>query len=287
MQSSVRPSDAASSPVHAASAFFAICLLFSGALPATAQHDTPVAANDQPVSFPPVTRTLPSPLLSASGRFSSLNPPNQVICHNSNATGRVVSARLIRVDQFDCDDYGSGLGYHGCCSLMNVELSDSADAEKMVIGKRVTIKGTFKNAFEYHDNYPVNYLIAKNARILYGDPFDRSAALVQDTTSFIMCEPQQLDALSTQLGRELCVQSTIVANLNVAGPALETAARSLVQHPTGEERVGDLNAITCRLDPEHTDAHLQAAVACARNSYWAWWVGKQRDPVGYGKQAPP
>src|ERR1700722_11585022 len=74
---------------------------------ALAQDGVPAAAtgtNGPSVAFPPATQPLPSPLLSASGRFSSLNPPNQVVCHNGNVTGRVVSIRLIRVDQFECDD---------------------------------------------------------------------------------------------------------------------------------------------------------------------------------------
>jgi hypothetical protein len=49
---------------------------------------------------------------------------------------------------------------------------------------------------------------------------------------------------------------------------------------------GDPAAISCWLDPEHTDAHLQSAVACARNRYWTWWVAKQRNPLLLGQAAP-
>jgi len=57
---------------------------------ALAQEGVPAAAtetNGPSVAFPPATQPLPNPLLSASGRFSSLNPPNQVVCHNDNVTG--------------------------------------------------------------------------------------------------------------------------------------------------------------------------------------------------------
>jgi hypothetical protein len=256
---------------------------------ALAQEGVPAAAtetNGPSVAFPPATQPLPNPLLSASGRFSSLNPPNQVVCHNGNVTGRVVSIRLIRVDQFECDDYGSGLGYRGCCSLMNVELGQPSDAEKMAIGKLVTVKGTFKSAREDHGSYLVFFIIAENAHVLRGDPFDEPGAPAQPSTSYMICQPPELDTLASRLGRELCVQSTIVANLNVTGPALEAAARAPVPGPPGDAASGDPTAITCRVDPEHSDAHL-IAIACARNSYWAWWVGKQQDPVGYGQLAPP
>ena len=47
-----------------------------------------------PVAFAPVTG---APLLSASGRFSSLTPPNQLSCGHDKITGRVVSPSLIMV----------------------------------------------------------------------------------------------------------------------------------------------------------------------------------------------
>src|SRR5579863_1884937 len=51
-----------------------------------------------PVTFPQVTAD-PVPLHSASGRFSSIDPPNQLDCSNREVSGRVVSPRLIMVRQ--------------------------------------------------------------------------------------------------------------------------------------------------------------------------------------------
>jgi hypothetical protein len=70
-----------------------------------------------PVAFAPVTG-VPIPLQSTSGRFSSLNPPNQLNCPNSKVIGRVVSARLIMVDEMGCRGQGGS-------TLVNVELTPS------------------------------------------------------------------------------------------------------------------------------------------------------------------
>ena len=51
-----------------------------------------------PVAFAPVTG---APLLSASGRFSSLTPPNQLSCGHDKLSGRVVSPSLIMVKKTD------------------------------------------------------------------------------------------------------------------------------------------------------------------------------------------
>jgi len=48
---------------------------------------------------------------------------------------------------------------------------------------------------------------------------------------------------------------------------------------------GDPNAITCRQDLQRSDRHLPA-VACARNSYWAWYKAKWGDPLS-STPAPP
>src|ERR1043166_4871387 len=63
------------------------------------------AAGPPQASFAPVTGT-PIPVVSASGRFSSLNPPNRLACPYDKMTGRVVSPRLILVKQMDCGRAG-------------------------------------------------------------------------------------------------------------------------------------------------------------------------------------
>lgn len=251
----------------------------------------PTGATGQGVTFSPATQPLPAPFLSCSGRFSSLNPPVLSICRNSRVTGRVLTTRSIRVGQFECEVLGSrstsgtnGMTLDRC--LMNVELNDPADAAKMVIGKDVTISGDFTDAFENHGGYPVNYLIAKNAKIMGSEQSGPPDAPAQASTSVMECQPPQLDGLASELGRELCVQSTLVSNLNVIGPALAAAARAPLPGPPRDAASGDPSTITCRIDPEHSDAHL-TAIACARNNYWAWWVRKQQNPVGYGIEAPP
>ncbi len=254
------------------------------------------APANKDVTFPSATAPLPAPYLSCSGRFNSLNPPVLNICRNSSVTGRVVTPRLIRMGRFGCMVPGgaastsrlssgtNGQSLDNC--LMDLEFSDPADAARMVAGNRVTIEGNFIDAFEYHGSYPVNFLIAKNAKIVGGDLSTGPATSVPDTPSFMLCQPPQLDALAGRLGRELCVQSSLVANLKETGVALEAAASAPMPGPPSQAASGDPAAITYRIDPEHSDAHL-TALACARNNYWAWWVGKQADPVGYGRPAPP
>jgi hypothetical protein len=97
--------------------------------------------------------------------------------------------------------------------------------------------------------------------------------------SYMLCQPPELDALATQLGSELCVQSTLLANLTVTGPALEMAARTPAKLSPGDTVSGDPNAISCRLDPGLSGLHLQA-IACARGSYWAWYK------AGWGRPSP-
>jgi hypothetical protein len=217
-----------------------------------------------PIALPPVTAA-PLPLLSTSGRFSSLNPPGQDLCGYGDVTGHVVSTHLIQADQFVCDGQGGG-------SLVNAELGDPADTRQMIIGRRVAIKGAIKAAFERRGPYTVAYLFVENARLVAGDP---RGAPAQAATSFMMCQPPELDTLVSALGRELCVQSTLVANLKVTGPALEAAARA--PGSSRDTPSGDPAAIACRLDPEYSDSHLPA-IACARNSYWHWWAVKQVSP---------
>lgn len=235
--------------------------------PAPAQNAPP----GPPVAFPQVT-VVPTPLQSTSGRFSSLNPTDRTDCPNRSVSGRVVSARLIMVSEGFC-----GRGRSGNV-LVNVELANPADAAQMVIGRRVTLAADFKNAEEARtDDFYANYLIAKKARLVSAGP---QTAPSPPFTSYMICQPPELDALAAQLGSELCVQSTIVANLTATGPALEKSARA----PT-DAVAGDANAIACRPDLERSDIHLPA-IACARGSYWAWYESKWRDYL-LSTPAPP
>ena len=232
-----------------------------------------------PVAFAPVTG-VPIPLQSASGRFSSLNPPNRLNCPYREVTGRVVSSRLIMVKEMFCGRQGHDN------VLVNVQLSNPADAVQMVTGRGVTIAARFESALEDRDpRFYAEFLIAEKAELVAGDPLDRSAPPAPAFTSYIVCQPPELDALATRLGHELCAQSTLVANITGTGPALETAARAPANASPEDTVSGDPNAITCRLDPQRSDRHLPA-IACARNSYWVWYTAKWRDPLS-STPAPP
>ena len=240
---------------------------------ALAQAAPPVA------SFAPVTG-VPIPVHSASGRFSSLNPSNRLNCSYKKVTGRVVSPRLIMVKDMNCGRPGHDN------VLVNVQFRNPADAVQMVPGRRVSIAARFKSAQEDRDPlFFAEYLIAEQAQFVGGDPLDRSAPPAQAFTSYMMCQPPELDALATQLGKELCVQSTLVADLAVTGPALTAAARAPAQMLPEDTVSGDPNTISCRLDPKRSDAQLPA-VACARGSYWAWYKTKWDDPLS-STPAPP
>jgi hypothetical protein len=230
--------------------------------------DGALGATGPPIAFPQVTGTQ-IPLQSVSGRFSSLNPVKQLDCPYQEVSGRVVSPNLILVRQMACGEPGHDN------LLVNVKLSNPADAVQMVTGRHVVITGRFKSAQEDHD--PVDFLIAESAELVTEDPIDPSAPPAQAFTSYMMCQPPELDSLARQLGNELCVQSTIVANLSVTGPSLEMAARGPAKVSPEDTVRGDPNAITCRLDHGVSDRHL-SDIACARNSYWAWYKTKWRDP---------
>ena len=237
----------------------ALPLLFS---PALAQN----VLGGGPVAFAPVT-AVPIPLQSTSGRFSSLNPTNRRNCPGKQQTGRVVSARLIMVDEMSC-----GRGQSGNV-LVNVEFNNPADTAQMVVGSRVTIAGAFKSAEEARtDRFYADYLIVEKARLVAAAP---RAAPAPAFTSYMICQPPELDALAGQLGRELCVQSTLVANLAATRPVLEAAARAPANLSPTDEVSGDPNAIICRPDFERSDLHL-SALACARGSYWIWYEAKWR-----------
>lgn len=254
------------------SAIGALLLACTGSAPAQ------TGAADPAVTFGQVTG-IPIPLQSVSGRFSSLNPLGQHGCSDKKASGRVVSPTLLLVPKGACGRREQTY------ALVNVVLSNPADAVQMVPGRRVDIMAVFKTAAEERADFiTADYVIAEKAAIAGGDPIDRSAPPAPAFTSYMICQPPELDALATQLGSDLCVQNTVVADLTATGPALAAAARAPLKAPPEEMVSGDANAISCGLDPKVSDRHL-TAIACARNSYWIW-VKALRDPK-FTTPAPP
>lgn len=228
-------------------------------------------AQDGPVAFPQVT-AMPTPYQSTSGRFSSLNPVNRTACPNRRVTGRVVSARLIMVGEGFC-----GRGRSGNI-LVNVEFADPAQERQMVVGRQVTITAAFQNAEEARtDEFYANYLIAERAVLVSAGPL---VAPTHAFTSYMICQPPELDALAQKLGSEMCVQNTLLESGWL--PALEQAAREMGQ---ADSNSGDPHAIICRPDRERSDLNLPA-VTCARASYWAWYESKWRDYL-LAAAAPP
>jgi hypothetical protein len=130
-----------------------------------------------------------------------------------------------------------------------------------------------------------DFVIAGKAAIAGGDPIDRSAPPAPAFTSYMICQPPELDALARQVGSDLCAQNTIVANLTATGPALEAAARAPSKVSPEDIVSSDGNAISCGLDPGYSDRHL-TAIACARNSYWTWYKAL-RDPAFASPPPPP
>jgi hypothetical protein len=168
--------------------------------------------------------------------------------------------------------------------LVNVRFSNSADAAQMVTGRRVTITASFKSAEEYRDPaFYADFVIADKAKIAGSDSHNPSASPV--FTSYMMCQPPELDDLARELGKELCVQSTVVESLTATRPALEMAARMPANASPTDTVADDPSAISCRLDPKRSDSQLPA-IACARGSYWAWYKAKWPDPL-YAAPAPP
>jgi hypothetical protein len=222
---------------------------------------------------------IPISLQSTSGRFSSLNPPHQIACaFHKKVIGRVVSTRLIMVDgRPNC---GSGQNDN---LLVNVEFANPADALQMVVGRRIVVTGNLKSAEEGRTaQFHADFLIMQKAELVAGDP---RVAPSPAFTSYMICQPPELDALARQLGSELCVQSTLLANPIVTSPALEKAARAAANVSPADAMSSDPSAITCRLDPQRSDTHLPAT-ACARGSYWLWYKAKWSDPF-LPTPAPP
>ena len=243
-----------------ATATAALLLMLSCPAAVLAQNGAPVGP---PVAFAPVT-AVPVPLQTISGRWNSLNPRSRNFCPYSKVSGRVVSTRLILVKELDC-----GQGIETANVLVNAQLSNPAYAVQMIIGRRVAVTGIFRLAQECRTALAASsdYLIADKAELVAGDPIERSAPAF---TSYMICQPPELDALATQLGGDLSAQSTIVANLGVTGPVLETAACAPANLSPTDTVSGDPDAISCRLDTELSGLHLQA-IACARGSYWVWY----------------
>lgn len=237
-----------------------------------------LAQNGPSVTFGQVTG-IPVPIQSVSGRFSSLNPLDQNSCSDKKVSGRVISQTLILVMGSTCGRRGQNY------LLVNVKLANPADAVQMVPGRRVDIMATFKRAFEARPStFVADYVIAEKATIAGGDPIDPSAPPAPAFTSYMICQPPELDALANRLGSDLCVQNTLLANLKATGPALEAAAGAPSKTPPEDIVSGDANAISCGLDAKVSDRHL-TAIECARNSYWTWYR-QLRDP-NFSTPAPP
>jgi hypothetical protein len=182
------------------------------------------------------------------------------------------------VNEMDCQGRGQTQNV-----FVNVELSNPADAAQMITGRRVAITATFRSAWEHRTaEFTADYLIAEKAELVAGDPIDRLAPAF---TSYMICQPPELDALARALGSEVCVQSTLMTNHITTAPALETAARAAQDVSPTDVVSGDPDAVTCRLDPGNSDRQLHA-IACARNSYWAWYKVKWRTPLS-PTPAPP
>ena len=120
------------------------------------------------------------------------------------------------------------------------------------------------------------------------------AGPVSTQTGNLVCGPE-LIGLSKELGRNLCVQRSIVANLSVTGPALDAAARALVEHPIGYNPSRDPDAITCRQTEHPAGSRLPPYLSCGYNSYWkerAAWQAATAAGLGEGANcggcdAPP
>ena len=170
-----------------------------------------MALNDQPAGLPtmrdlsvgPVQAGLSTPPATPPD-FDPSEPYDITTCNNvpdGTVTARVTSSTTIQMPKFSCGRHIIGveqalagdngdINYHGRCKnyahsipssiwgrfcpitpwlTMTVQLANPADAGKMPLGKVVTLKGNF---FVIAQN-KVAYLLVKNARVLYADPFGR------------------------------------------------------------------------------------------------------------------
>lgn len=229
------------------------------------------------MSFAPVSG-IQVPFQSISGRFSSLNPVKRRDCKTGNVTGRAVSSRLLIVEKRFC---GPGQSDN---VLVNVEFANPADAAQMIPGRQITIAANVKSAEEDRvSEFYALYLIAEKARVISADPAPAPAPAF---TSYITCQPPELDDLTRKLGSELCVQNTVVENFASLAPALESAALMPTTFSPADAAVStDPATISCYRDRERSDINLPA-IACAKNSYWDWYRAKWRDYL-FQTAAPP
>lgn len=93
-----------------------------------------------------------------------------LICHTNRVTGMVVSPHAIKLNQFDCVlSHAENIVYQSRdyrdylkpIFTMNVSLKNRDDANKMLVGKFVTLKGDFR-ATRVHD---IDYLSVTDAVI--------------------------------------------------------------------------------------------------------------------------
>jgi hypothetical protein len=276
------------------------------------QPAAPVLAAKQSPDGPvqaPSNGTASAPIVASSDKLpTDLHWNEQAAtwrCHNTSVFGRVISPSAIQMPGFNCITGGAPAFYgrhtvdtcpdaranssrpdltsadrlEGAGRLpckvdvtMNVRLADPADAGKMQPGKIVRLGGNFLVTRERR----ADYLTVENAKVLEIDPLTTEEPT--KTLSILLCQPPQLVALSKELGRRLCVQSDIVANLNVTGPDLHAATRSLMGRGARNELSDDPNAITCQ---KRVYVRLPSSVTCAFNSYWKSWVSQQMNsPMG-------
>jgi len=228
-------------------------------------------ANDQPAASvqpaAPVLASLSSPVAVKS------NEPAVHNCRSAKLFARVLSPEEIQLSGFTCftdDKEGSPLKFGSCplsstdlsdrergCKFdltMKVQLADPADAGKMQMNRIVRLGGDVRVTTQDH----ADELTVENARVLQVDPFGLSRQAVK-------CQPPELAEISKRVGHRLCVQNDVLANLNVAGPALQAAAGAPVHDPVANKPSGDADAITCR----QYGIGIQP-LNCAYNSYWVW-----------------
>lgn len=236
----------------------------------------PAFAQAPEVSFGQVTAA-PIPFESVSGRFSSLNPLDRRDCPDRQVSGRVVTPRLVLADEVNCGRPGHQN------LLVNIKLANPADAARLVPGRHVVLGGNFKIAEEERDRvFVAEFLIGENVSLVSEDA---TAPVAAPFTSYLICQPPELDDLAVRLNSDLCVQSTILADLPQEAAALEAAALAPAKVSLERTVPGAAQAISCRVDAKISDRHL-SAISCARNNYWAWYRARSRAPLS-STPAPP
>ena len=261
-----------------------------------------IALNTQSVA-PPAAHDLPAgPVQASLNAATKPNAPTVHQCRDSKVFARVLSPEAIQLSGFTCFTGDAAPLKFGSCPLssmdlsdrergckfdvtMKVRLADPTDVGKMQPNRIVRLGGDVRVTTENH----VDDLMMENARVVQADPFGLSA-------SALKCQPPELVALSKRLDRRLCVQNDIVANLNVARPALEAAANAPVAYPKTNKpsltaNTGDADAITCRQRGISSTGRLSSSpLNCAYNSYWVWTDihPPRRQPMGdIGPYNPP